>query len=393
MSYVAPGIDEAGIHVPSYEDIRDRLTDRFKGIFGDDIYLGTDTQDYQAIAEFADITDDVMGLLVDVFSSRNPDYATGVALDYMLSINGIRRLLATKSTSVLTVTGSNGTVIPSGSRVQDLQGNLWETVSSVTIPGAGTTTVNIRAVVAGAIVASTNTITRIMSPITGWVSATNLEDALPGRNLETDAEVRARRLASVSNSAVSTMEALQGSVAAVNGVLKSRIYENSSSSTSIDNIPAHCICAVVLGGQEQDIANVVFNKKSPGCGTYGNKTCTVVDVYGQNNTVKFTRPDQAEISVNVTIKAFNSYSSEVEARIKSNVADYINKLPIGEDINVGMIYAAVISANESITDPACSPVSITAAKGSGEEQSASVEIDYDEYASCTVDNVTVEVDE
>lgn len=53
MSYQAPYIDEAGLHIASYNDIRDSLLENMKQIFGQDIYLENDSQDYQMISAFA----------------------------------------------------------------------------------------------------------------------------------------------------------------------------------------------------------------------------------------------------------------------------------------------------------------------------------------------------
>ena len=53
MAYYAPYIDTTGIHVPTYEDIRDDLIASMKQIFGQDIYLADDSQDYQQICIFA----------------------------------------------------------------------------------------------------------------------------------------------------------------------------------------------------------------------------------------------------------------------------------------------------------------------------------------------------
>ena len=52
MAYYSPYIDNTGIHVPTYEDIRDDLIASMKQIFGQDIYLADDSQDYQQICIF-----------------------------------------------------------------------------------------------------------------------------------------------------------------------------------------------------------------------------------------------------------------------------------------------------------------------------------------------------
>ena len=163
MSYVAPGIDENGIHVPEYEDTKQRLLSKFREIFGDDLYLGEDTQDYQMIAEIADLHDDICSLAVDLWASRNPDFATGASLDYLLPLNGIRRLLSTYSTVTITASGTPGTVIPAGSLAQDIDGRQWATNSEATIPVGGSVNIPATCTVPGAVNAMPGAISQIMS--------------------------------------------------------------------------------------------------------------------------------------------------------------------------------------------------------------------------------------
>ena len=114
MSYTAPYIDAAGLHIPSYTDIRDDLVETFKSIYGQDIYLDNDSQDYQMISAFALKTYDTMQLLQIVYNNHSPKTAVGTGLDSLVKLNGIRRKEASYSTCVLTITGTVGTEIAAG---------------------------------------------------------------------------------------------------------------------------------------------------------------------------------------------------------------------------------------------------------------------------------------
>lgn len=50
MPYVPPYIDNTGMHIPTYAEIRDDLIQQMKSIFGDDIYIDEDSKDYQQIS-------------------------------------------------------------------------------------------------------------------------------------------------------------------------------------------------------------------------------------------------------------------------------------------------------------------------------------------------------
>ena len=60
MAYFAPYIDAAGLHIPTYADILEDLVQQAKLIYGQDIYLDNDSQDYQFISAFAAKAYDVM---------------------------------------------------------------------------------------------------------------------------------------------------------------------------------------------------------------------------------------------------------------------------------------------------------------------------------------------
>jgi uncharacterized phage protein gp47/JayE len=94
MAYFAPYIDDAGLHVPTYIDIRDDLIAQFRQIYGDDLYLEDDSQDYQMISAFASKTADTMAMLQIVWNNHSPKTAVGTALSSLVKLNGIARKAA-----------------------------------------------------------------------------------------------------------------------------------------------------------------------------------------------------------------------------------------------------------------------------------------------------------
>lgn len=94
MSYEAPYIDEAGLHIASYHDIRDSLMEDMKRIFGQDIYLENDSQDYQLISAFALMLYDTQQALLLAYNNNSPATAVGKGLDRIVALNGIHRTSA-----------------------------------------------------------------------------------------------------------------------------------------------------------------------------------------------------------------------------------------------------------------------------------------------------------
>ncbi len=50
MSYTPPSISATGVTIPRYQQIMGYLTAQAQAIFGSDIYLGSDSADYQMMS-------------------------------------------------------------------------------------------------------------------------------------------------------------------------------------------------------------------------------------------------------------------------------------------------------------------------------------------------------
>ena len=87
MAYFAPYIDDSGLHIPTYQDIMDYLEEQVRLIFGNDIYLGDDAQDYQLLSVFAAKLFDVMQLAELNYNNRSPSTAIGSALDTLVALS------------------------------------------------------------------------------------------------------------------------------------------------------------------------------------------------------------------------------------------------------------------------------------------------------------------
>ena len=125
MSYFAPYIDGSGIHMPTYEDRLEDLVTAYRNIFGIDAELSASVPDYQLLSVFAKALDDMSQVILVDFASRNPQYASGVALDMLMPLHGLVRGGATYSTVVLTLNGTPNAVLPAAPEALDDAGYIW----------------------------------------------------------------------------------------------------------------------------------------------------------------------------------------------------------------------------------------------------------------------------
>lgn len=388
MTSIAPVISDTGISALTYAEI---LTDQqaaVRAIYGSDVYIEPDSQDGQFIAALCLSYSDLNQAIVALYNSFSPATAQGVGLSNAVKINGLRREIPTNSTATVTIIGVAGTIILNGV-AKDILGQQWNLPSSVTIPGGGSISVTATSVQIGNINAAANTINKISTPTLGWQTVNNSAAAAAGSPVEDDATLRRRQSVSTSISALSVIDSIAANVANISGVARSRIFENPTSVTDGNAIPSHSISAVVQGGDLQTIADTIAVTKTPGTGTYGTTTKSVVDSEGVPSTINFFVLTEVPITVEIDITTFPGYLSTTGDSLKQAVVDFINNSQIGDDVlwtrlfTPANLYGVPISETYDVTG-------LRIAR-SGSPVSANVTIAFNEAATCDISDVTLAV--
>ncbi|GAA5786152.1 baseplate J/gp47 family protein [Chitiniphilus shinanonensis] len=388
-SSTAPTIDANGITAPTFPEVLAWLQGQYRSIYGSDVYLEPDGQDGQFLAIIARAISDTNAAIVAAYQSYSPSSAQGNALSSNVKINGIARDAPSESTVDLVLVGVAGTVITNGIAV-DQNSNRWALPASVTIPPAGEVTATATCTQVGAIGAMPNTINRIGTPTLGWQTVNNPAAATEGAPVESDAALRQRQRVSTAIPSLTVMEGIVGAVASLSGVLRYAGYENDTSAMDSNGIPSHSISLVVEGGDATAIAQAIARKKTPGAGTYGTTVETVNDTYGRPMPIRFFRPTEDHIQVDLTIKALAGYTTVIGNAIKVAVANYINGLPIGGAVLLTRLYlpANLYGTAESTT------YEITVLKigvNGGGTGTADIPIAFNHVAACLVSDIALAV--
>ncbi len=391
MSYFKPYIDEKGIHIPRYTDIVEDLVENAKSIFGSDVYLENDSQDYEIISAQASKIYDAMELLQNIYENRSPKTAIGSALDSIIKINGMKRKVKTKSTCDILITGIPKTQIVYGI-AEDIQGIKWDLPEKVMIPESGSIKVTATCQEFDH-TAAANEICKIGTPTAGWESVINEQDAIKGQVFETDGNLRARQNISTCKPSKTVLEGTIGGIAEISGVIRQRVYENFDSVPDENGIPGHSIAAVVEGGDNKEIAEEIYLRKTPGTGTYGTEkiAVTILDCYGkeEESIISFFRPVYKDIFVTVKIKALYGYTVELGEKIKQNIAEYLNGLRIGDDLSISAIWGVALYAMQDLKTPSFSITEVKAGTESENQKAEDIEILFQEVTRGNVENVEI----
>lgn len=381
-------IDSTGAHAPDYATIVDYVVNAYKSIYGSDIYLEEDSQEFQQIAIWALAIYDSNQAVIAAYNSYSPSTAQGSGLSSVVKINGITRQVPSKSTVNVVIIGQIGTVINNGI-AQDTLGNRWLLPSSVTIPISGTITVTATAQNDGNVTAIENSVNQIFTPVLGWQSVNNPAAATPGAPVETDAKLRQRQTKSTAIGSLTIIDGLYGLIADISGVQRLKIYENPTDGPDSDGIPEHSIAVVVQGGDSQEIVDAIGAKKTPGTGTYGDTSEVYTDPHGVPEELFYFTLDVIPITVEIDITAQFGYVSTTADAIKSAIANYISNLPIGNDVYFSKLYTVANLDNNALSDTYVL-TSVKIAR-TGSPTQADVVIAFNEAASCIIGDITVVV--
>lgn len=333
---IAPTIDINGISCPQYADVLAYLQTQYRAIYGDDIYLGNDSQDGQFLGVIAAAINDVNSACVAVYNSFSPQTAQGAGLSSNVKINGISRLVPSKSTVLVTIGGTFGRTIING--VVSDGTNQWDLPATVTIPESGEIQVTATAQEDGEIESAIGTITTISTPVYGWQTVTNTVAATPGSPVENDAKLRVRQDKSVALPSLTAFEGILGAVHSVAGVIRVKGYENDTGTADADGLPANSISIVAQGGDSAAIAAAIASKKTPGVYTNGSAAVVVVDGKGVSHTIRYSPPTIVPVSVEVTLTALSGYTYAIADEIKAAIVAYSEGYEIGEDVYISRLY-------------------------------------------------------
>ena len=205
---------------------------------------------------------------------------------------------------------------------------------------------NFKADMAGALSPNIGSITQIVTSYAGWDSVENNVAAVVGRDAETDISLRQRWGASVYGRASAMVEAIRAALIQTDGVTFAIVYENDTDVTDVDGRPPHSIEAVVAGGNPQDIGATIWRTHAGGITTYGTQAVTVNDSQGIPHIMRFNRPTEVPIYLQITVTA--NPEKELSAAAITLIQQAIVKqgagLTVGQDVILQSFYGTVYTA-------------------------------------------------
>ena len=324
----------------------------------------------------------------------NPDVAHGIFLDALANLYGLERKVSEPTVVVCTCTGLRGTVIPYGAIVEDDNGNQLRhiVVAGATIGDSGSVETTFATVDHGPIEIGAETVKKIVTVIAGWDTVTNAAAGSTGRDIEPDGELRNRMKESYAMNANGTVENIQANLSQLDGVLDCVVLENYTNLKQTQyelELEPHSIAVCIVGGEDADIARVIFERKSGGCGTNGETEVTHIDTehFNAKYTYKIVRPTAVDFSVKVEF-----FDDDMNAETQAAVKEAITKDFLGELENSRVTLASTVYASrfyQCVQSVTTAPIrSITVGLDDG-ALGASVDVPADQSPTISDDTITL----
>jgi hypothetical protein len=201
-------------------------------------------------------------------------------------------------------------------------------------------------------------LTQIDTPLAGLSSVTNPEDAIAGRDIETDAELRIRRSSNLQFSRSGPVEAIRSAILALNedttqvAIEHVIVFENYDLTVDARGLPGKSFEVVVYQAgastdRDQEIADTIFLEAKPaGIQPYGQVGVDVTDSQGFSHTCYFTRPVQVPIYLELDLTVTADYPDNGDDYLAAKIVEWGNALGPGADV---IVYPALVSQAAGIS--------------------------------------------
>ena len=244
----------------------------------------------------------------------------------------------------------------------------------------------------GAINPEIGTVDTINTAINGWDSVSNIKNIV-GRDAETDTELRQRWSQSVYARASNMIEAIQANVyRRVDGVTSCLVTENNTDTIDSDGLLPHSIKVIVEGGDEQEIAETIYQYSCRGIDFNGEIEKSVRDSAGVTHVIKFARPVAVKVwlKIEITKDAETEWGNNNINEIRELILEQTNNITVGQDVILQKFIGTLYNNIQGIAF-----ISITACTGevAGEYKQENIIIKPTEKASFDLSRIEVQIND
>ena len=168
----------------------------------------------------------------------------------------------------------------------------------------------------------------------GWSAVYNYVAGDPGEDLESDESLRVRRAAAAKvRKSRATDPAIEAALLDVRGVSSAIVKSNRGFATDSDGIPGKSFNSLVIGGNDNDIAQCIYENQPAGIQSYGNTSVNITDSHGIEQQISFSRPTVVYLWVKVTYSLYDEEAFPGQDAVKTALVEWAEReYTLGKDV-------------------------------------------------------------
>ena len=178
------------------------------------------------------------------------------------------------------------------------------------------------------------TITKMVTGVNGMTAVNNAIKYSPGRQAETDSQIRERYAASIAIRGSGTIGRICASLLSdVDGCDYAEGYENPTDATDAEGRPPHSIEIVVRGGDDTAVAETIWTGKAAGIRSYGQHYAYINDSQGVQQYVQFSRIENCVLHLQIALEVD---SENLDNNYVEKITSILTTLELqaGEDVKM-----------------------------------------------------------
>lgn len=368
-----------GLVTQDLTEIRNSLIAQFLSIYNL-ASIEQNSSDGQWLNILAQEKKDILDLVTTFYNNLDVDRVVGIPQQILYKLNGLTINAYTYSyvyinvliNSDVTLQGLDDNINDAdgtGYTVKDGNGNRWILAETQDL-APGQYLLNFRAADLGAITALPNTINVMETVIKGVTSVNNpASNYITGNQGETSAQFRQRRNRAMSVPSQGFLDSIESQMLASPNITQCKVYDNKTNAEDANGIPAHGVWVIVEGGTSDEIGTIIYNNIPPGIPMKGNESKTITKQNGNTETVYYDLPQEVNLYIRATLKAFNStldttyIKTQLALQLNYNIgemAESANITTLLKDIlgDTGTAYNVELSLDETNWDEYLTPTGL-----------------------------------
>lgn len=175
---------------------------------------------------------------------------------------------------------------------------------------------------------------------------------VPGRFEADDIEARQTFVKRCATRSKNMVESITAEIYnSVDNVLSVAGYENDTEDTDKEGRPPKSVEIIVDGGDDGEIANTIYQKKTNGIRAYGNIIMDVADGFGNIHKVGFSRPDYLYVWLRIVItgKAGKAMAPNYIELTQESILEDSKNLQVGDTVYLQTFLANIYSRVVSVS--------------------------------------------